>query len=189
MTPKVRPTSSRVSGSSAGEAVAQLDHLALALGQRVERLAHALLLQVLARFLEGLQDRVVGDEVAELGFVLVADRFLQRDRQLGDAEDVADVGDRPAQLVGDLRRLGLAAEQLHQLALDVGDPVQLLDHVDGDADRPRLVGDRPRHRLADPPGRVGGELVAAPVVELLDRADQPQEPSWIRSRKLSPRPR
>jgi hypothetical protein len=40
---------------------------------------------VLARFLEGLQDGVVGDEVAELGVVLVADRFLQRDRQLRDA--------------------------------------------------------------------------------------------------------
>ena len=74
--------------------------------------------------------------------------------------------------VGDLVRLGLAAEALHELALDVGDPVQLLDHVDGDADRPRLVGDRPRDRLADPPGRVGRELVAAAVVELLDRADQ-----------------
>ena len=56
------------------------------------------------------------------------------------------------------------------------DPVQLLDHVNRDADRPRLVGDRPRHRLADPPGRVGRELVAAPVVELLDRPDQPQRP-------------
>ena len=31
-----------------------------------------------------------------------------------------------------------------------------------------------RHRLADPPGGVGRELVAAAIVELLDRADQPQ---------------
>ena len=82
--------------------------------------------------------------------------------------------DRPAQLLGDLLGLRLAPEQLHELALDVGDPVQLLDHVDRDPDRPRLVGDRPGHRLADPPGRVGGELVAAAVVELLDRADQPE---------------
>ena len=42
----------------------------------------------------------------------------------------------------------------------------------GDADRARLVGDRARDRLADPPGRVRRELVAAPVVELLDGADQ-----------------
>ena len=68
----------------------------------------------------------------------------------------------------------LAAELLHQLALDVHDLVELLDHVHRDADGARLVGDRPRHGLADPPGGVGRELVAAPVVELLDRADQPQ---------------
>ena len=68
----------------------------------------------------------------------------------------------------------LAAERLHQLALDVDDLVELLDHVHRDADRARLVGDRPRDRLADPPGRVGRELVAAAVVELLDRADQPE---------------
>jgi hypothetical protein len=58
------------------------------------------------------------------------------------------------------------------LAFDVGDPVQFLDHVDGDADRPRLVGDGAGHGLADPPRRVGRELVALAVVELLDRADQ-----------------
>ena len=54
------------------------------------------------------------------------------------------------------------------------DLVQLLDHVDRDADRARLVGDRARDGLADPPGRVRRELVAAPVVELLDGADQPE---------------
>ena len=52
-----------------------------------------------------------------------------------------------------------------------------------------LVGDRARHGLADPPGRVRGELVAAAVVELLDRADEPEtKPSWIRSRKVRPQP-
>ena len=44
--------------------------------------------------------------------------------------------------------------------------------MDGHADRARLVGERARDRLADPPGRVGRELVAAAPVELLDRADQ-----------------
>ena len=32
----------------------------------------------------------------------------------------------------------LAAELLHELALDVHDLVELLDHVDGNADRPAL---------------------------------------------------
>ena len=44
--------------------------------------------------------------------------------------------------------------------------------MDGHADRPRLVGERAGDRLADPPGRVGRELVAAAPVELLDGADQ-----------------
>src|SRR5581483_10890610 len=42
------------------------------------------------------------------------------------------------------------------------------------ADRPRVVGDGPLHRLADPPGRVRRELVAAAPVELLDGAVQAQ---------------
>ena len=81
------------------------------------------------------------------------------------------------------RRERFAPEALHELALDVRDLVQLLDHVHGNSDRPSLVGDRPGHCLADPPGRVRGELEALPVVEFLDRADQPSEPSWIRSRR------
>ena len=48
--------------------------------------------------------------------------------------------------------------------------------MDGHADRPRLVGERARDRLADPPGRVGRELVAAAPVELLDGADQAERP-------------
>jgi hypothetical protein len=58
------------------------------------------------------------------------------------------------------------------MALDVHDVVELLDHVHRNPDRPRLVGDRARDGLADPPRRIGGELVATPVVELLGRPDQ-----------------
>jgi hypothetical protein len=41
-------------------------------------------------------------------------------------------------------------------------------------DRARLVRERARDRLPDPPGGVGRELVTAAPVELLDGADQPQ---------------
>src|SRR3982074_330290 len=47
-----------------------------------------------------------------------------------------------------------------------GDANQLVDrlhHVDGDPDRPGLIGDRPGDGLPDPPGGVGGELVALVV--------------------------
>src|SRR5437773_972774 len=77
-----------------------------------------------------------------------------------------------SKLLGDLVRARLAPQTLYELALDVHDLVQLLDHVHRDPDRPRLVGDRTRHGLADPPGRVGRELVALAVVELLHGTDQ-----------------
>ena len=83
--------------------------------------------------------------------VVLADRLLERDRHLRHAEDLADLVEGDLELVGDLLGLGLATEPLNELALDVHDLVQLLDHVHGDADRARLVRDRTRHRLADPP--------------------------------------
>ena len=42
----------------------------------------------------------------------------------------------------------------------------------GDADRTRLIGDGARDRLPNPPRRIGTELVALVVVELLDRLDE-----------------
>jgi hypothetical protein len=41
--------------------------------------------------------------------------------------------------------------------------------VDRDSNDVRVVGNRALHRLANPPGRIGRELEAAPPVELLDR--------------------
>ena len=47
-----------------------------------------------------------------------------------------------------------------------------LDHVYGNTDRPRLIGNRPGDGLANPPGGVGAELVAALVLELVHRLHQ-----------------
>ncbi len=71
-------------------------------------------------------------------------------------------------------RARLAAQLLDQAPFGVDQLVEPLDHVHGDPDRSALVGQRAGDRLADPPGRVGRELVAAAVVELLDRPDQAQ---------------
>src|SRR5690606_22948997 len=62
---------------------------------------------------------------------------------------------------------------LLQPAAGARELVDRLDHVHGDADRARLVGDGAVDGLPDPPGGVGRELVAPAVLELLDRADQP----------------
>src|SRR6185369_7242148 len=112
------------------------------------------------------------DKLAELGLLLVADRLLERDRRLRGALDRLDLVGRDARVVGDLLGGGLAAQLRDELALGAADLVELLDDVDRDADRARLVGERTGDRLADPPRRVGRELEALAVVELLRRADQ-----------------
>jgi hypothetical protein len=48
--------------------------------------------------------------------------------------------------------------------------------VDGDPNGARLVRNAALHGLPDPPRRVRRELEAAAPVELLDRADQPDDP-------------
>src|SRR5205823_9130980 len=72
----------------------------------------------------------------------------------------------------DLRRRRLPAELGAELALGANDLVELLDDVDGHADRPGLVGERARDGLADPPRRIRRELEALAVVELLRRPNE-----------------
>ena len=80
--------------------------------------------------------------------------------------------DRPARR-GRLFRGRVAAQFLDQVPRDRSHLAHRVDHVDGHANRAALVGDRPRDRLADPPGGVGRELVASGVFELVDGSHQP----------------
>src|SRR5215217_3382071 len=156
----------------AAEAVAQLEHAALAVGQVLQRLAQRLLGEDLGGALVRRLRALVGDELAELRLLLVADRLLERDRRLGGALDRVDLLRIDPRDVGDLLRRGLAAQLRDELALGTADLVELLHDVDRDADRARLVCERTRDRLPDPPGGVGRELEALAVIELLRRANQ-----------------
>ncbi len=69
-------------------------------------------------------------------------------------------------------RIRLEAGFLQDLAGDAVHLVDGLDHVHRDADGAGLVGDRAGDGLADPPGGVGRELVAAAVFELVHRLHQ-----------------
>jgi len=75
-------------------------------------------------------------------------------------------------LLGKLLGRGLAADLVEHLARFTHDFADALHHVDGDADRARLIGDRARDCLPDPPRGIGRELVAAAVLELIDRLHQ-----------------
>jgi len=68
----------------------------------------------------------------------------------------------------------LAIELLGELPARAHQPAHLVGDVHREANRAALVGERTRDSLADPPRRVGRKLVAHLVVELLDRADQPE---------------
>ncbi len=68
--------------------------------------------------------------------------------------------------------LRLAADLVQHLAGGAHQLVDGLDHVHRDADGARLVGDRAGDGLPDPPCRIGRELVAAAVLELVDRLHQ-----------------
>src|SRR4051794_30027235 len=160
----------------AAEPVAELEHAALAVGEVLERLFEGLFGKQVRGPIERALGLLVGDELAELRLLLVADRLLERDRGLGGALDRVDLLGIDPRHLGNLLWGGLAAQLGDQLALGAADLVQLLDDVDRDPDRARLVGQRPGDRLADPPGRVGGELEPLAVVELLRRTDQAQRP-------------
>src|SRR6266566_1409478 len=158
------------------EAEAKLEDPALPLGQSVERAADSLLAQRLLGLVERIGGLAVGEEIAELALVVRADRLVQRDRRLGGAQRLVDVLQRQPRRLGELLLRRLASQLDLEPARRAAQLLLALDDVHGHADRAGVVGDGTLHRLTDPPGGVGRELVAAPPVELLDRAVQAECP-------------
>ena len=104
---------------------------------------------------------------------MIAHRLIERQRLARHLHDAARVFQRQAGGGGRLFHARLAAVLLHQVAGHGSHPGHGVDHVHRHADRAALVGDRPGDRLANPPGGVRRELVAAGVLELVDRPHQP----------------
>src|SRR5579871_5162090 len=161
-------------GMLPAEAVAEFEDTPFAIAQVLERLAQRLLGQDLGRALVGGLGALIGDELTELRLLLVAHGLLEGHRSLRGALDRLNLLRLDTRDLGDLLRRRLAPELGHELALSPPDLVELLDDMYRDADRPRLVGEGPRDGLPDPPGRIGGELEALAVVELLRRAHEAQ---------------
>ena len=175
--PRIRPISSSDFGSSvAGQPVAKVEDLLLALGQ--------------------LGDGVVERAFGQLDLDLLVGRPLvarERDRRTTPSRPrrPACRAMRPRAPRCEPRAPASAAASLRRraprrsvrrssfatsVALRPRDPLLALDDVHGDADRARLVRDAALHRLADPPRRVRRELESLPPVELLGGADQPDDP-------------
>src|SRR6185503_10581204 len=97
---------------------------------------------------------------------------VERNGILRDLEDPLRLLERDARRLRDLLERRLPAVLLGQLAGHLPDLRHRLDHVDRDPDGPGLVGDGARDGLADPPGGVRAELVAAAILVLLDGLHQ-----------------
>ena len=114
--------------------------------------------------------RLVLQEVPELR--VLADRRFQRERLPGRLEDQPDFLRRHAGPLGQLLRRGLPAHLVHHVPVHAGNPVQRLDHVHRDPDRPGVVGDGACDRLTNPPGGVRRELEPPAVLEPVHRLHQ-----------------
>ncbi len=104
--------------------------------------------------------------------LVVADGRFHRDRFLGDLEDLAHLVLGHFHTLGQLFRRGFAAHFLQHLPADAVELVDRFDHVHRNTDGARLIGDRTGDGLANPPGGIGGELVAAAIFELVHRLHQ-----------------
>src|SRR5947209_1265802 len=146
---------------------AHLDYLLFTRAQGVQH-ARGLFLHVhVDGGLGGPDHGAVFNQVAEVGIPLLVDWRLQRDRYLHNLERLAYLGRGNVHLLGNLFRLGFAAQHLDQLPRGANQLVGDLGHVYRDANGARLVGNGSADCLANPPRGVGGKLVAAAVLKLV----------------------
>ena len=118
---------------------------------------------------------VGGQQVAERGVLALAQRAVERrDRARGVAQRV-QLLERDLRLGGDLGVGRRPVELGGQRVLGARDLALVAHEVDRQLDRAGLGVHPALDRLADPPGRVGREAVAAAPVELLDGADQAED--------------
>ena len=161
-------------GAAVLDTEAQLQHLFLPGRQRAEHIHQLLLEQGEAGSLGGLGGAFVGDEVAQMGVLLLTDGGLQRNRLLCDLQNLAYLIHGHAHFLGDFLGRGVMTQLLQQLTADADDLVDGFHHMHGDTDGTGLIGNGAGDRLTNPPGSVGGELVALGIVELFHRLDKAQ---------------
>ena len=115
---------------------------------------------------------VIGDEVAEMAVLLLADGGLKGDGLLSHAHYLAHLVNGHIEYLGDFLRRGVSAVLVQQLAVGLFDLVYGLDHVNGDSYRPRLIGYGAGYRLPYPPCGVGREFESLCVIELVNSLDK-----------------
>ena len=154
------------------DAETHAQHTFFARGERGEDARYRFLQIGLNCRIDGDDGVFVFDEIAEMRILLVTDRRFEADRFLGDFHHLADFFERHRQALGHFFGRRLAALFVEELAAGAHELVDRFDHVHRNADRTRLVGDAACDCLANPPGRIGREFVAAAIFEFIDRFHQ-----------------
>ena len=123
-----------------------------------------------------------------MAVLLLADGRLQGNRFLRNAQNLTHLVHRHIQLCCDLLRRRVAPVFVQQLRVRLFDLVDRFNHVYGDADGTRLIGDGTCNRLTDPPRCVGREFEPLCVVELVHGFNKPQIPLLDQIEKLHAAP-
>src|SRR3954451_1295649 len=148
--------------------------LTLLVGQPRDRTPQGLLAEGHAHLL--VRSRPIArQECPELGIPLRADRAVQAGHDPARAADPVELFRLDLRAFRDLIVGRLAAQFAGELALHAGDSAFALREIGGDANGAGPLLEGALHRLADPEGRVSGELVTAPPIELLGRPDQAED--------------
>ncbi len=108
----------------------------------------------------------------ELLVGLHAGALVERPQAREQTPQPFGAGDRDLHRLRDLLGLWFAPEARTQRALHPDEAVDLLEHLHGDADGARLLGDAPQDGLPDPDGGVGREPQAALGLETVRGADE-----------------
>ncbi len=115
---------------------------------------------------------MVDHQVTEARVTVLADCGVEADRVAVVVEQLGQDALFDLEGFGQFGQCGRAAVLGLQLSLHPAGAADLVTDVSRDADGVGRVLDGTPDRLADPPGRVGGELEALAPVELLDGVDQ-----------------
>src|SRR4029077_2989286 len=150
-----------------------LEHLPLPIGERLQHVLDLFLQQYNGSHVARVFGASVLNKVAKICFFALPDRGLERDWLLRHLQDRPNTIHWQKHFFGHFVGRRFSPVFLHQLFLHPHELVDRLDHMHGNSDRARLVGNGARDGLANPPSRVSGKFVSSTVFKFLDRFHQP----------------
>src|SRR4051812_19255766 len=146
---------------------AQTDHLLLAGAERLQDIAGNVSSIRVDDALRGTYRGLIFDEVTHLSFASLTNWSFQRNRLLNQVQRLTDFVSSSVHSLGDFFCGWFATHFDDQLTSDLLDLIDHFDHVNGNSNSPRLVGNRSSNGLTNPPGGVRRKLVPTPPIEFL----------------------